>query len=364
MRVFFRTDSSAAIGSGHVMRCLALAIELKSLGADVTFICRNLPGNMAEYIRNRMDFHVILLPAEVCGDSGQVGPAHKDWLGTDWQTDAFQTVATIAGISGANVPEWIVVDHYALDIRWEKTLRPSAHRVLVIDDLADRSHDCDFLLDQNLYPSLETRYENLVPAPCRKLLGPRFALLRREFPEARRHLPTRDGSVRRAMVFFGGVDASNETEKAIEAWQSLGKTDLSMDVIVGGTNPFRESIREQCGRHPQLTYHEQVSNMATLMTKTDLAIGAGGTTTWERCCLSLPTLCITVAENQKAAASTAAEMGLHRYLGHYTEIRSDDVARAVRECLEDPARLATMARNAGEAVDGMGAPKLAGWMME
>ena len=227
----------------------------------------------------------------------------------------------------------LVVDSYALDASWEQKMRPLASEIFVIDDLANRRHDCDFLLDQNFYRDLQHRYDDLVPEKCKLLLGPRYALLRQEFYEVKARLVPRDGSLRRILVFYGGSDRTQETEKAIRALVQLQLSSVAVDVVVGGSNPRREQIERLCRQHDFLRYHCQVENMAELMAKADLCLGAGGTTTWERCFLGLPTIVTAIAENQFEICRDCAEAGLIYSLGRWDKVTDRDIIRAVQEFL-------------------------------
>jgi len=322
MKVVIRADASVAIGTGHIMRCLTLADVLRGRGIQVCFISRDLPGNCCDLVV-RQGFPVSRLPGE-CSDVRQ---------------DAEQTAAVLSG--GA---DWLVVDHYGLDAVWERCLRPLVGRIMVIDDLADRPHNCELLLDQNLFNDMETRYSSLVPAECRQFLGPRHALLRHEFIEARRTLSQRDGVVRRMLLFFGGSDPTNETEKALQALVHVERGDILIDVVVGAANPAGERIRALCAALPNVTYHCQISNMAALMARADLAVGAGGTTTWERCFLGLPTLIIVVAGNQAQPARAADNAGLAWLMGASDEVSSQSLAAAISSLLKRPAELAELSK--------------------
>jgi len=205
LKILIRTDSSVQIGTGHVMRCLTLADELRERGAEIVFVCRDFAGNLCGYTEGNLK--------------------HAAWLGADWQTDARQVEEIIKDFN--THPDWLVVDHYALDERWERYLRSYVKKIMVIDDLADRPHDCDLLLDQNFYENLESRYDGLAPSGCKKLLGPKYALLRPEFREERKNLRKRDGYVKRIMIFFGGSDPTNETTKALEAVRMLNRPDIA-----------------------------------------------------------------------------------------------------------------------------------------
>ncbi len=181
MKIVFRVDASLQIGSGHIMRCLTLADELVRRGADIIFVCRERLGNLINLIEAKR-YQVIRLPqAQVEYIATTDDLYHAEWLGVSWEQDASDTIAVL----GDEKPEWLVIDHYAIDRRWEQKLRPHVGKIMVIDDLADRPHDCDLILDQNLYQEMDKRYVNNVPESCQKLFGPKFALLRPEFAAAR-----------------------------------------------------------------------------------------------------------------------------------------------------------------------------------
>ena len=220
-----RVDSSTRIGSGHLMRCRTLAEELKERGADVHFVCRRHSGNLNELLRDT--FSVYELPSPSIDTHNVADDDYAAWLGIIQEEDAADTIATLQGWR----PDWLVVDHYSLDKRWETALRPYVRRIMVIDDLANRTHDCDLLLDQNFYLGMENRYNNLVPSHCQLLLGPKYALLRPEFRKARKTLRIRDGKVQRIFVFFGGTDPTNETTKVIQALKTL-ELEFIVDVVL------------------------------------------------------------------------------------------------------------------------------------
>jgi UDP-2,4-diacetamido-2,4,6-trideoxy-beta-L-altropyranose hydrolase len=349
--VAIRADASIQIGSGHVMRCLTLAEALRERGAAVHFICRNLPGHLGGVLADQ-GYPVHWLPAPVAaGTALPAHTAHSAWLGVPWTEDAEQTRERLAGWPEI---DWLIVDHYALDRAWESRMRPLVKGIMVIDDLADRPHDCDLLLDQNLYEDMDQRYGGLVPADCRLLLGPRYALLRPEFREARQTLRQRDGGVRRILVFFGGADPSNETAKALRAIQRLERPEIAVDVVVGAANPHRAEIEALCAALLNARFHCQVDNMAELMARADLAIGASGVSTWERAALGLPALVVTVAENQKAIAYAADDNGLLICLGDKVQIKVTDWVMALRKVLSNPDVLVEMSSIALFLNDGQG----------
>ena len=356
MKIVFRADASIQIGSGHVMRCLTLADALRERGTDVRFICRDLPGHLGGVLADK-GYPVHWLPAP--GDDGTAIPAHtahSAWLGVPWAVDADQTREQLAGLPEI---EWLIVDHYALDRAWESGMRPLVKRIMVIDDLADRPHDCDLLLDQNLYGGMEQRYAGLVPADCRPLLGPRYALLRPEFREARQTLRQRDGVVRRILVFFGGADPSNETAKALRAIQRLERPDIAVDVVVGSTNPHRAEIEALCAELPNASFHCQVANMAELMARADLAISASGLTSYELAYMGVPSLLLPLNPIQAPFAARLAACGVAVSTGFVKEFPFTAFIEILQKLLiSDTHRLSLI--NAGKALfDGNGVWRVA-----
>lgn len=335
MKVAFRADAAVDLGTGHVMRCLALADRLREAGARTCFLCRPLDGHLGQRIAAR-GYGLVWLP-----------------LREDLAQDAEDSRAALA----PDAPwDWLVVDHYGLDARWESALRGVAGRILAIDDLADRPHDCDLLLDQNLQDP--GRYDGRVPAGCRPLLGPRYALLRPQFAAARKTLRPREGRVARLLVFFGGTDPGGETLKALEAIRRLNRSDLAVDVVVGEANPHRAAIEAACRALPQATLHGQVEDMAARMAAADLFVGAGGTSSWERCCLGLPALVLATADNQVAQSQALARAGAQVYLGPSSGVGPEPLAHWITALISAPEWLAHMAEQGMRLVDGGGCARV------
>lgn len=347
MKIVFRTDSSIKIGSGHIMRCLTLAEGLKKNGAEVTFICRDLDGNLAGLIRQK-GFTVDVLHTKFSLAEFPDTPL----LETTWENDAEQTIQLLK-TKYCHI-DWLIIDHYSLDRRWEATLRPFVKKIMVIDDLANRPHDCDVLLDQNLYNNMHERYRGLIPEKCQKLFGPEFAMLRPEFIKARKTLRPRDGTVKRIMVFLGGTDSTNQTTKVLESIFKLDRLDFVVDVIVGKSNPFNDQIKQLCTKFQFINYYCQVENMAQLMAEADFSIGAGGTATWERCFLGLPNITIIIAENQIEATETLASKGAIINLGWYADVNSEMLVLAINKCISSPKLLSSMSIKSQQL---MGSPK-------
>lgn len=301
--IAIRVDASAQIGTGHFMRCLTLADGLKQRGAKIRFVSRHLPDHSRGMLRER-GYEFIGLNIET-NDEEIDELAHAHWLGVSQQIDAKDTIQALSD----RVWDWVIVDHYALDARWETAVRGVAKHILVIDDLADRLHDCDVLLDQNFYTDMIARYLNRVPAHSELLLGPRYVLLREEFQQLRNAALIRRGPVERILVIFGGVDADNYTGRVIEALANLDLNYLQVDVIIGEQHPFREQIISDCLRLGFFC-HLQTNRMAELMSGTDLAIGACGFTSYEFAAMRLPAILIPVTDIQATVAKELAGKGL------------------------------------------------------
>jgi UDP-2,4-diacetamido-2,4,6-trideoxy-beta-L-altropyranose hydrolase len=326
------------------MRCLTLAEELRDAGSMVSFVTRAHPGNLNELIREK-GFRCVELPeAPVIETREQRAPdsrsEYASWLGISQQQDAKETIKDLRGVR----PDWLIVDHYGLDEEWETLLRPHAAKIMVIDDLADRRHDCDLLLDQNFFTDGQKRYDELVPPSCTKLLGPKYALLRREFREARKNLRERTGEVKRVLVFFGGSDPENITGLAIEVLSDAEFLHLQVDVVVGAQNPNREGVQKLVQDRPGTTLHVQTSNMAELMCESDLAIGAGGSATWERLYLGLPSIVIPIAKNQIPSTKDLWDLGVIMSLGTDGKISEKRLKEAVILLLAKPNDLLEMSQ--------------------
>ncbi len=335
MRVAIRVDSSAIIGSGHVMRCLTLAERLhETKDAEVHFISRDLEGNLYSKIRDK-GFFLHVLPRHPF-DESLVG--YAAWLTVPQEMDAEETKTVLREIGKI---DRLVVDHYALDIKWEREIRPFTKEIFVIDDLANRAHDCDILLEQGFRFHHETRYVGLVPPHCRLLLGPKYALLRDEFYDAKNFLRKRDGILRNIFVFYGGSDLTNETMKALCALEKLALPGVTVDVVAGENNPHRLEVEQYCERFAWMRYHCQVENIAELMSNADLALGAGGTNNLERCFLRLPALVTVTAENQRDGCTQCAHLGIIECLGWHENVSVDTMIRVLQELT--PERLLGMA---------------------
>ena len=351
--IVFRVDSSGRIGSGHLARCRTLARDVMRRGATARFICRAHPTSLHEALRAD-GFEVIDLPAPPDANRRQADQDYAASLGVTERQDAADTLDAITGA----VPSWLVVDHYALGDVWERAMRQRVGRVMVIDDLANRAHDCDVLVDQNWFgDATSSRYRHLVPESCRLLLGPRYAMLPQEYALLRQVAPRRTGDVRRVVVYFGASDDSNHTLRAIEALTAPQFLELAVDVVVGHNHPAPRAVSEAAARRPMTTVYRGLPTISGLLMRADVAIGAGGATTWERAALGLPSLTVVVAENQRLIAEALAADGITRVIDAVAT--SEEWQDALTRALSDREWIECAARRAAALSDARGAARVA-----
>lgn len=354
MHIAFRADASIQIGTGHVMRCLTLADALREHGVQCTFICREHAGHLLSLIEQR-GHKALPLPAPTDNYQAPLDPAHAAWLGTDWVTDADQTRQALGPLS----VDWLVVDHYALDRHWEQAMRPACRRLMVIDDLADRPHDCDLLLDQNLGRT-EQDYAGLLKLGTHALIGPQYALLRPEFAQWREYsLMRRDQpQLKNLLITMGGVDKGNATGQVLEVLKACElPADLRITVVMGPHAPWLAQVQAKAAEMLRPTQVlVGVSNMAQLMADSDLAIGAAGSTSWERCCLGLPSLVLVLAENQQSGANALQDAGTAIALTACCQI--PDVLRDLQLAVLTDSPLLKMSQAAAAVTDGSGCAQI------
>jgi UDP-2,4-diacetamido-2,4,6-trideoxy-beta-L-altropyranose hydrolase len=340
----FRTDASVGIGTGHVMRCLTLADRLARTGFETLFLVADQTAAWRQAIEAR-GHGCVVLPPPTSPDRLDTDVAHGAWLPGGMVDDAAVVVDALR-----QPADWLIVDHYALDARWERRVRQRARRILAVDDLANRPHDCDILLDQGLQ-TRPTRYAALLPAGARALLGPRHALLRPEFAAARGRIARDD---RRVIVFMGGGDGTGATLMAIDALSQPDLANLALDVVVGAANPHRDAIASAIARRGHATLHVDAVDMAGLCARAWLGVGAGGGAALERCCLGLPTVTVCLAANQAPGVAALAKAGAVLAAG----ATAQGIAAGVRALLRDGRRHAAMAQAALAVTDGLGATRV------
>lgn len=348
MRVLMRADASFAIGTGHVMRCLTLAQALRAKGSNVSFICREEDGHLCDVIA-ATNFQCVRLP-KWHAERQQESPTASDasTIAAFRENDARQTVAAIE--SCGEYPDLLVVDHYMLDKSWESILRPNVGRIFVIDDLANRAHDCDLLLDQNLHDSANSRYSGLVPSHAQVFVGPQYALLRPEFSSG--PVIPRTKGLRRMLVFFGGVDRTNEVLKIVQALRLMGSEAPETDLVLGPANRHLDSVICAVDGLACVNVLGRTDDMASLMRKADLGVGTCGVAAWERCSVGLPSVVVVSADNQRDDARILQAMGAVRSLGDAANVSVGRWVGAVEELRDAPVLLTKMSIAAASVMQG------------
>jgi UDP-2,4-diacetamido-2,4,6-trideoxy-beta-L-altropyranose hydrolase len=356
MKIAFRVDASLNIGTGHVMRCLCLADKLRNCGAESVFLCRDHIGNLHEVVRDR-GYPILSLGGI---DVAPVADASRaNWLGVDSKRDADDTRTRLSG----RAIDWLIIDHYGIDARWESSLRSSCGHIMVIDDLADRDHEADLLMDQNL-GTTERDYATRVSSSCKLLLGPSYALLRPEFAALRTESLSRRnrGHLRRILITMGGVDLNNATGAVLEALEiAAPSASLDVKVVMGLNAPWRGQVIEQAKQSSLPTeVLVNVRCMGDLMLEADLVIGAAGSTAWECCCLGVPALLLVLAENQRPIANALSEAGAAHLLTR-TELNKS-LGTILDHLMRCPLDLLRMSSAASELVDGIGSERVTGYL--
>ncbi len=350
MSILIRVDSSHQIGTGHFMRCLSLADEISRHNVSVTFISASMESHLVDMILER-GFQFFMLSQSSGLKNISTKLRHSDWLRGSQAEDARACMNVI----GNQVFDWLIVDHYALDISWERLMQNTAKAIMVIDDLADREHDCDVLLDQNFYLNMDNRYSNLVPEHCRVLLGPKYTLLRKEFGELREKVKVRESEVNNILISFGGVDVDNDTTLAINAVRALGPQ-FKATVVIGKHHRFKEKITEMCNSFGY-DLHVQTNQMGALMLKSQLSISSGGATIWERSCLGLPSIVYPIAFNQEKQIDDLAISG-YLYKIEKEEIQIERLVMHLKALITNKLLRASLSSRGMRLVDGKGVSRV------
>ncbi|WP_038305149.1 UDP-2,4-diacetamido-2,4,6-trideoxy-beta-L-altropyranose hydrolase [Kingella kingae] len=361
MKFLIRADASLQIGSGHIMRCLTLAKTLRENGHFVQFITREHVGHLADFVREQ-GFECVLLPKFSGSLQTENEPQfpHSAWLGTTQTQDIADCEPHIRALS----PDWIIADHYALSAIWQTAAKNiCGSKIMAIDDLHDRPHAADLLLDQN-HAHTAQDYAHLLPETCRVLAGTRYALLRDEFATfcetslARRKTVSGSLQTQNVLINLGGVDKDNYTLSILKSLKKQNSGSLSITIVMGKTAPHINSIRQFAETAPfECRVLVNANNMAELMAQADWAIGAAGSTSWERCCLGLPTLLLVIADNQRTIAEQLQQVGAAISL-HAQEIDTPKFAECVA-FFRQPENLAQMSEKAARLCDAFGAKRVA-----
>jgi UDP-2,4-diacetamido-2,4,6-trideoxy-beta-L-altropyranose hydrolase len=341
-RVLFRVDSGAQMGAGHVMRCLTLANELADRGTQCEFASRQHRGNLSERIE-RSGFRVHMLPERGSSDN---------WLGATQKDDARDVLEILSRAKA----DCMIVDHYGVDQIWEGEIRKHVSCMVAIDDLANRQHQVDMLIDQTLGRA-EEDYRKLVPPNCKLILGANFAMIRPEFHKARslslkRRLP---GSLQKICLMFGGGDQSSLT---LNVLNTCLRADLKPDTEITAIVPQSSECFPEISRFVELhgarfRVLPFVEDMAGLLSNQDLVIGAAGSAAWERCCMGVPSILFVLADNQSLVAERLAQSGAVKIVSN-----QDDLLGELNSFIVDPIKLEMLSSKASRVTDGLGVSRV------
>lgn len=349
--IVFRVDAASHIGTGHLQRCLTLAKEIQNLGYVAIFVMIPFDTTFVDLVK-RQNIKVLLMTNNnldnVCiHDSSQ-------WLGKSQIEDAKEYLSLLDTIDVF----CCIVDHYSIDITWETIVRAKVKRIMVIDDLANRLHDCDLLLDQNYWNNYLSRYDNHVKNGCIKLLGPQYCLLRNEFRELRSKAATVSSRLPKVLINFGGVGDYNLLAKFTKVLPYFAKEyDFTM---ITGKLTYQDFIDlESSIKSSRIVIMENTENMAKLMSESSYAFGACGSTVWERFCLGLNSSLVEVAVNQHELLQFLSSESLVHFLGNSISITEYDIYNSINRLNLESPRYSTRKQKIMTLVDGNGAKRVA-----
>lgn len=355
--VALRADASAAIGSGHVRRCLALTAALRARGARCVLVARDLGLDLAPLLAGTGVAWLHLPPAAPGFQPPPGAPAHAHWAGVSEAQDAADTLAALRTLpgQGASRVDRVVVDHYAFGAGWHGIVRKglAGVRIAAIDDLGDRDLAPDWLIDHNHAADHRAKYGAHLPAGVPLLGGPRFALLGPQYAGAPRHEVA--DAVASIGIAFGGVDAPGHAGLALQAVTAAG-FDGPVELVLTSACPQRAAIEHLAAQRPNTTVSVDLPHLADFYARHGLQIGAGGGATWERCCLGAPTLAVVVADNQRQVLGPLADLGVMALAPEPTVAA---LAPRIRALLDDAPRRRALSQAAQALVDGRGAARVA-----
>ena len=329
MNILIRCDSSYQIGSGHVFRCLSLAQLLREKGHHIAFISRHLDKNVIHLIEEKQ-FKVYRLPAPTSIDAQrEKGDLYASWLEVSESQDIAESKNVITDFKA----QAMIVDHYGLTVNWEKNIKSAGLNVFVIDDLF-RAHFCDGLLDQNYHLTGKELYAEAAPG-AKLFLGPEFALLAEPILKLKINAWAFFQVVDEILVFFGGADPAQESVRFLRLLPLTQIQNRKVHLVIGSQNPMKDEILKAAQKFSSVQVHVQTKAMDQLLSRVQLFIGSGGTTTWERARLGIPALCVAVAENQVSIASRLDKIKAHQYLGASQELSDEKFIDAINQVLSD-----------------------------
>ena len=336
-KVLFRVDSSSKIGGGHLIRCLELAKLFKKNEYKIFFICRNFVGNLNNGVTEE-NFNLLLI----------------DDPSKNYERDFNNSEILIKNLGKFN---FLVVDNYQLDILWESQMRKYAKKIIAIDDLANRKHDCDILIDQNFAENNDLRYEGLVNKNTIKLLSPKYSIIKKEF----RNINIKKSvnkKVENIFICFGATDPSNHSIKVIEALDLLNYELNSINVFTTEENLNYEALKKKCSTTKNCFFYSNKFQLPEILSSCDLAIGSGGSMCWERAFLGVPSIVFGIAKNQIEIIKALIKNEI--VVGEHWNPKPDInlIKYWLKFVIDNPKILGKLSNKSKEMVDGFGLDRI------
>ena len=342
VKIAIRADASTLIGMGHIRRCQSLATALRDAGGQTRFVCRDTGFDYSPCFGEEP----ILLPANPCDfKAGHDAPRHGQWLGVTQLQDAREFVAAVEHWS----PDWVVVDHYAIDARWHKLVREALGcRIAAIDDLGDRTLDTDILIDHNWHADHVAKYDGRLLRPSIMACGPAYAMIDKQYASAARY-QFKD-EVDSIGIFMGGTDAVNASAVALQAVVETGFLG-DVEIVTTAANPNLADLKRSVDARPRTRITIDLPNLATFFARHDLQIGAGGGATWERFCIGAPTIAVATADNQRNVLIALTQQG---YQWGAIQLDIELITCCIQDALSDASKRSRKAEKALQIIDGNG----------
>lgn len=351
MNIAIRVDSSFVIGSGHVIRCLILAEELKELGANIIFVCRDHQGNLISFIKEQ-NYTVYVLPMS---NKNNALTDYKEWVGAPTLIDAKETIEGV--LSLFDTIDVLIVDHYGIDCFWEREIRTYTKNITVIDDFANRSHNCDLIIDPVVESNLGcTRHPNL-PDQCIRLFGPKYAFIGKSLHKWR-HLKKIKTDRKTILLYLGRLDNFQVTRLVVQAFKNVATPHIQMKVIIPDINEQFASLKETVQESPNITLNSYTKNLPEFLARASLVVGGCGITSFERIFLRTPSLGIIMADNQKLLAHQLQKHKVTNVIGTCSDIKITDLEFLLSKFCAGELELPTDA-TLKNFIDGKGAERVA-----
>jgi len=311
MNLLFRVDASNIIGTGHIYRCINLASIYKKQypKINIYFISKNHPFNLNEKIREKFTCFEINL-----NNSNNINLNIDTWLGESQLIDSKKTISVIEQ-NNLKI-DWLIIDHYAINYIWENELKKYVKNICVIDDFTNRKHNCNILINQQINNNEIIKYKNIVNNDCKVLTGNDYLFFHDKYYDL--EINKNIKSLKRINIFMGGADTHNITNTIIDICYNFNKNNnlnIIFDVLIGKSNKYYHQLENKLKEYENFNLYYNLNFIGDLLLKADLAIGAPGTSSYERCLTLTPTLMICLATNQKTVIQKFIDSETAIYLG-------------------------------------------------